>query len=123
VDSVGGVVVGKDDGWSEIYHDIDEEIDPYLAVADSILAYPYEQPSQERGRWTARQAERARADGLLFMYQWGCNYQSGIARLVADVVREEAGIPTAIIERAMAESQVGNEQLNGRVETFIEILR
>jgi benzoyl-CoA reductase/2-hydroxyglutaryl-CoA dehydratase subunit BcrC/BadD/HgdB len=60
---------------------------------------------------------------MIFMYQWGCNYQSGVARLVADVVREEAGVPTIIIEKAMAEGQRGHEQLHGRMEVFVEMLR
>ncbi len=123
VDRAGGVVVGKDDGWSEVFNDVEENGDPYEQLAQTILAYPYELPTEERGRWVAEQVKRSRADGMIFMYQWGCNFQSAAARLVADVVKEEAGVPTIIIERAMAESQEGQEQLHNRVEVFIEMLK
>lgn len=123
VDSCGGVVVGKDDGWSEIYNDVEEGGDPYDQLAKTMLAYPYEQPTEERARWVAEQVKESKADGMIFMYQWGCNYQSAVARMVADIVKKEAGVPTIIIEKAMAESQQGHEQLHGRVEVFIEMLK
>jgi benzoyl-CoA reductase/2-hydroxyglutaryl-CoA dehydratase subunit BcrC/BadD/HgdB len=80
-------------------------------------------PTVQRARWTVEQVKRSRADGLIFLHQWGCNYQSGIARMVADIVKKEAGIPTVIIEKAMTDPQAGNEQTNARVEVFIEMLR
>lgn len=122
VDSYGGVVVGKDDGWSEVAVDVEETGDPYDNLSKAMLAYPYELPTEERGLWVSEQVKKSRADGMIFMYQWGCNYQSAVARMVADVVKEETGVPTAVIERAMAESQVGHEQLHSRVEIFIEML-
>ncbi|MFZ3058800.1 MAG: 2-hydroxyacyl-CoA dehydratase family protein [Candidatus Methanoperedens sp.] len=123
VDSLGGAVVGKDDGWSEVSVDVDETGDPYEKLAKAIVSFPYELPTEERGLWTAEQVIRSNADGLIFMHQWGCNYQSGVARIVADIVREETGIPTITIERAMAESREGHEQMHSRVEIFIEMLK
>ncbi|OPX44963.1 benzoyl-CoA reductase subunit C [Ruminiclostridium hungatei] len=123
VDRAGGVVVGKDDGLSEIFYDVEETGDPYEQLAKTMLSFPYELPTEERGRWVAEQVKKSRADGMIFMYQWGCNFQSAAARLVADVVKKEAGVPTIIIERAMAESAQGQEQLHNRVEVFIEMLR
>lgn len=123
VDRAGGVIVGKDDGWSEIFFDIEETGDPYEQMAKTMLSYPYELPTEERGHWVAEQVKKSRADGMIFMYQWGCNFQSAAARLVADVVKKETGIPTIIIERSMAESSEGQEQLHNRVEVFIEMLK
>jgi len=123
VDRAGGVVVGKDDGWSTIFFDVEETGDPYEQLAKTILSYPYELPTEERAHWVVEQVKKSRADGLIFMYQWGCNFQSAVARLVADIVKKETGIPTIIIERSMAESQEGQEQLHNRVEVFIEMLR
>lgn len=123
VDKHGGIVVGKDDGWSEVYNDVLESGDPYSQLAQTIIDYPYELPTVERARWTVEQVKRSRADGLIFMHQWGCNYQSGIARMVADIVKKEAGIPTVVIEKAMTDPQAGNEQTNARVEVFIEMLK
>jgi benzoyl-CoA reductase/2-hydroxyglutaryl-CoA dehydratase subunit BcrC/BadD/HgdB len=123
VDKFGGVVVGKDDGWSEVFNDVLESGDPYAQLAQTILDYPYEQPTVERARWTVEQVKRSRADGLIFMHQWGCNTQSAISRLVADIVHQEAGIPTVIIEKAMTDPRGGSEQTHARVEVFIEMLK
>ncbi|MCZ7382527.1 MAG: 2-hydroxyacyl-CoA dehydratase family protein [Candidatus Methanoperedens sp.] len=123
VDSMGGVVAGKDDGWSEISVDVEETGDPYEKLAKAIVSFPYELPTEERGHWTSEQVRKSKADGLIFMHQWGCNFQSAVARMVADVVKEDTGIPCITIERAMAESQMGHEQLHSRVEIFIEMLR
>jgi benzoyl-CoA reductase/2-hydroxyglutaryl-CoA dehydratase subunit BcrC/BadD/HgdB len=123
-DEVGGVVAGKDDGYSEIFFDVPEQgADPYLALAETILKYPYEQDTLTRANWTAEQVRAARADGILFMYQWGCNYQSGIARLIVDEVGRQVGIPSMVIERTFAENPTGHEQLNTRLETFVAIAR
>jgi len=123
-DDVGGVIAAKDDGYSEIFHDVAEDgNDPYRALAETVLAYPYEQPTEKRGEWTAQLAKDSKAAGAIFMHQWGCNYQSGIARLLVDAVQDKADIPAIVIERTFAESSTGHEQVNGRVETFLEILR
>jgi len=123
VDKSGGVVVGTDDGWSEIYIDVEEGGDPYEKLAATMLKWPYELRTKERALWTAEQVKRSRSQGLIFMYQWGCNYQSGAARMVADIVKETAKVPTLIAERDMAESRDGNEQLHTRVDVFIEMLK
>jgi len=120
----GAVVAGKDDGWSEIVHDVPESgTDPYLALATTILNYPYELPTEKRARWTSEQVKAARADAVLFMHQWGCNYQSSISRLVTDIVTEETGLPGTVLERSFNENPTGQEQFNTRMETFIEIVR
>ena len=123
VDQSGGVVVGKDDGWSEIVYDVEESGDPYVNLSSTLLKWPYELKTKERALWTAEQVKRSRSQGLLFMFQWGCNYQSAAARMVADIVKEKSGIPTLIAERDMAEPQDGHEQLHTRVDVFIEMVR
>jgi len=123
-DEAGGVIVGKDDGFSEVFHDVPESgDDPYRALAETVLSYPYEQPTEKRAQWTVEQFKASRADGLIFMHQWGCNYQSGAARLIVDYVAKATGRPTTVIERTFAESPEGHEQLNTRIETFLDIAR
>lgn len=122
IDSSGGAIVGYDDQWSEICVDVAEEGDSYEALARAILAFPYELPTAERARWTANQACRVRADGLIFMYHWGCNYQSAISRMLCDIVKEEAGIPTITLEVGELGRAEGLEQPQNRIEAFIEML-
>lgn len=123
VDQVGGVTVGKDDGWSEISTDVKESGDPYENLARAILSYPYELPTEERAAWTAEQARKSRADGVIFMYHWGCNYQTAVARMISDIIKNETGIPTINIELAELGRMEALEQSQNRVETFIEMLK
>jgi benzoyl-CoA reductase/2-hydroxyglutaryl-CoA dehydratase subunit BcrC/BadD/HgdB len=123
VDKAGGIVIGHDDGWSETVTHVDEEGDPYANLAKAILSYPYELPTKERALWTVEQVRRSRADGLLFIYNWGCNFQSSSARLIVDVVRDEAKIPTTHIGSSEAGRSESVAQFQNRVEAFIEMLR
>ncbi|HEY6797517.1 MAG TPA: 2-hydroxyacyl-CoA dehydratase family protein [Kineosporiaceae bacterium] len=123
VDGAGGVVVGKDDGWSETVTDAAEDGDPYLGLATQTLSWPYEQGSQARAVWTAEQTRRTRSDGLLFIYQWGCNFQSAVARLIADSVKAETGLPTAYLSSSELGKSESLEQHRTRVEAFVEMLR
>lgn len=123
VDQMGGAIVGHDDQMSVVFTDVEEEGDPYVNLARGILSYPYEQPTKERARWLVDQVRRTRADGLVFIYNWGCNYQSASARLVADIVKKEAGIPTMIIVVDKLGKSETNEQSQNRLESFIELLQ
>ncbi|MFZ2456052.1 MAG: 2-hydroxyacyl-CoA dehydratase family protein [Candidatus Altiarchaeia archaeon] len=123
VEKAGGVLIGKDDNWSIVVTDVKETGDPYENLARAALSFPYEQPSVERAEWTAEQVKKSRADGLIFMYQWGCNYQTSVARLIADVVKERTGIPTTSIEVGELGRLETLEQSDNRVEAFIEMLR
>lgn len=122
VDRAGGVTVGKDDGWSEISTNVKENGDPYENLAEAILSYPYELPTENRAEWTAEQVKKSRADGVVFMYNWGCNYQTAVARMIADIVKEDTGIPSTIIELAELGRLEALEQSQNRVESFIEML-
>ncbi|MNC59915.1 2-hydroxyglutaryl-CoA dehydratase, D-component [compost metagenome] len=90
-------------------------------MSRAILSYPYEQPLKERARWTVEQIRKSRADGVLFLYNWGCNTQSAIARALVDEIKKETGLPTLIIEHEFGGSQ--SEQLLNRINAFIEMIR
>jgi benzoyl-CoA reductase/2-hydroxyglutaryl-CoA dehydratase subunit BcrC/BadD/HgdB len=122
VERSGGVLVGSDDRWSAISTDVRETGDPYENLADAILAFPYEQPTEKRAEWTADQVKKSRADGVIFMYNWGCNFQTAVARMVSDIVRERTGVPTTFIEVGELGRMEALEQSENRVESFIEIL-
>lgn len=121
VDDAGGVVVGKDDFWSEASVHVKETGDPYENLAEAILSFPYELTTEERAKWTAEQVKKSRADGVIFMYNWGCNYQTAIARMMADIIKEEAHVPSIYIEVELTSAE-GLEQSHNRVESFIEMI-
>jgi len=123
VESKGGLVVGSDDHISKIYADVAESGDPYENLARAALTYHYEKPAEERAGWDVELAQKTRADGVVCGYNWGCNYQSAISRLVADIVKEETGLPTINIEVAELGRLEALEQTQNRAESFIELLR
>jgi len=119
-EEAGGIIVANDNHWSDITTLVEETGDPYEKLAKAIISYPYEQPIEERAKWTAGEVKKSRSDGVLFLYNWGCNTQSAVARMLCDSIHEETGIPTMIIEHEQRGEQT--EQLQNRVNAFIEML-
>ncbi len=119
-EEAGGIIVANDNHWSDISTLVEETGDPFEKLAKAILSYPYEQPIEERAEWTIEQIIKSRSDGFLFLYNWGCNTQSAIARMFCDIIKNETGIPTMIIEHELRGEQT--EQLQNRVNAFIEML-
>jgi benzoyl-CoA reductase/2-hydroxyglutaryl-CoA dehydratase subunit BcrC/BadD/HgdB len=67
--------------------------------------------------------KKSRADGVVCGYNWGCNYQSAVSRMIADIVKEETGVPTINIEVAELGRLESLEQTQNRIESFIEVLK
>ncbi|MDR1931891.1 MAG: 2-hydroxyacyl-CoA dehydratase family protein [Spirochaetales bacterium] len=118
----GAVLVGTDDHLSKIYADVGEEGDPYEEIAKTILAYDYELPTEQRAQYIIDLVKKTRADGVICGYNWGCNYQSAVSRMIADIVKKESGVPTINLQVAELGFLDGNEQTQNRVEAFIEML-
>lgn len=123
VEDKGAMLVGTDDHLSKIYADVKESGDPYESMAESILSYSYEQPTEKRAKWVIELVKKSRADGVVCGYNWGCNYQSAISRMIADIVKEETGLPTINIEVAELGRLESVEQTQNRIESFIEVLK
>jgi benzoyl-CoA reductase/2-hydroxyglutaryl-CoA dehydratase subunit BcrC/BadD/HgdB len=120
-DAAGAVIVGTDVQLGQGSVHAKETGDPYRNLAESILSLPHELPYEERAEWIVRQVKKSRADGVTFMYQWGCNSQSAAARIISDIIKDETGLPTIVMEP----SERGTEtlgQVQTRAEAFIEIL-
>jgi benzoyl-CoA reductase/2-hydroxyglutaryl-CoA dehydratase subunit BcrC/BadD/HgdB len=122
VEDAGAVLVGRDDNWSSIFFDVAEQGDPYRASAEAILAYPYEQPTEQRAAWTVDMIRRSRAQGVVFMYNWGCNFQTGVARLLSDIIKDQTGLPATFIEVGELGRSEATEQSENRIEAFIEMI-
>ncbi len=122
IDNVGGIVVGKDDQWSEICTIVKENGQPFRNLAKAILSFPMEQTTEDRAKWTVEQIKKSRADGLIFTHTWGCNFQSSAARMVCDIVRDEAGVPAMDMGTASGAQAQGEEQSKTRVAAFIEMI-
>jgi benzoyl-CoA reductase/2-hydroxyglutaryl-CoA dehydratase subunit BcrC/BadD/HgdB len=125
VEDRGGIVVGTDDHLSKIYADVGEYGDPYERIAESILSYNYEQETEKRAAYVVDLVRRTRADGVVCGYNWGCNYQSAVSNMIADIVKKETGVPTLnLVVNGLGLSRLqGNEQTQNRIESFIEMIR
>jgi benzoyl-CoA reductase/2-hydroxyglutaryl-CoA dehydratase subunit BcrC/BadD/HgdB len=121
IEEAGAIIVGHDNHWSDISTLVEEEGDPFKNLAHAILSYPYEQSIEGRAAWTIEQLKKSRADGVLFLYQWGCNTQSAVARMLCDVIKRDTGIPTMVIEQNESGTEQ-SEQLLNRINAFVEML-
>lgn len=119
-EAAGGIIVGNDNHWSDITTLVEEEGDPFYNLSKAILSYPYEQPIKERAQWTIEQIKKSRADGVVFLYNWGCNTQSAVARALVDEIKSNTGLPTLIVEHEFGTKQ--SEQLQNRINAFVEML-
>jgi benzoyl-CoA reductase/2-hydroxyglutaryl-CoA dehydratase subunit BcrC/BadD/HgdB len=122
VEDKGGVIVGTDDHLSKIYADVGESGNPYKEIAKTILKYNYELPTEQRAEYIIDLVRRSRADGVVCGYNWGCNYQSAVSRMIADIVKKETGVPTINLQVAELGLLEGQEQTQNRIEAFIEML-
>jgi benzoyl-CoA reductase/2-hydroxyglutaryl-CoA dehydratase subunit BcrC/BadD/HgdB len=120
VESEGAILVGSDDGWSYNSVLVEEDGDPYYNLAKADLSWPYEQSIEGRGAWIVEQIKRSRADGVLYLYNWGCNTQSAVSRPIADYVKKATGLPSLIYEHELAGVQP--EQEHSRISAFIEMV-
>jgi benzoyl-CoA reductase/2-hydroxyglutaryl-CoA dehydratase subunit BcrC/BadD/HgdB len=120
VEANGGIVVGSDNSWSQCSSMVDELGDPYYNLAKATLSYSYEQSINERAAWTVEQVKHSHSNGLIFLYNWGCNTQSAIARPLCDAIKKTSDIPTMIMENELVGLKP-EQQLN-RVAAFIEMV-
>jgi benzoyl-CoA reductase/2-hydroxyglutaryl-CoA dehydratase subunit BcrC/BadD/HgdB len=116
------VEVAHDDNLSLSSLRVKETGDPYYNLAEALASLPYELAPEERAEWTAKMVEESRADGIIFVYNWGCNYQSSVSRLITDIVRDRTGVPATCIEIGELGRMQGSEQVRNRVEAFMEMI-
>jgi benzoyl-CoA reductase/2-hydroxyglutaryl-CoA dehydratase subunit BcrC/BadD/HgdB len=122
IEQAGGVVVGHEEGLSLLYMDTKEDGDPFMNMAEALCDLPYERPPEQRAAWTAQKVKESRADGVIFVYNWGCNYQSSISRMVTEIIKAQAGVPTLTIDISQSGQMTNAEQARTRIEAFMEIL-
>jgi len=122
IEKAGGAIVGYDDWWGRILVDVEEEGDPYVNLAKASLRFSYEQSTEERAHWTAGQAKKCGARGMINQYNWGCSLQAASARMVNEIVKKEIGIPSLDLEMESLGRPELLEQYINRVESFIEML-
>lgn len=122
-DRLGAAVVGMDDYYNRVVSDIEEEGDPYRNMALAMLSFPIERPTIERARWIVEDVIKSRADGVIHLYQWGCQYQSAAAHMIADIIKKETGLPALSLQTEQLARPTTTEQVESRIISFVEMLR
>lgn len=131
IDDFGGVIHGYEIFWTPFAFDVDEAGDPYEALAVWCLErWPYS-PSisiERRIDWLIEIFKRGNIEGTIIFDIWGCNWDPPLSRLLADTIREKAGIPSLILTTCLPERDANGSykvsgQVRTRIEAFMEILR
>lgn len=122
IDRAGGAIVGMDDYWNRAVVDVEEEGDPYQNMAKAMLSFPVERPTLERARWTVEDILKSRADGVIYPYQWGCQFQSAASLMMTDIIKKETGLPVLSLQMDQLTRATTTEQVESRIISFIEML-
>lgn len=100
---------------------MNEEEDPFIALAVRDLSIPFTQPMEQRAKMVTELAKQMRADGCIFDCAFGCNYIAKTARCITDDIKEQLGIPTTIVDSDLPGDS--KEALEEHLEGFMEIVR
>jgi benzoyl-CoA reductase/2-hydroxyglutaryl-CoA dehydratase subunit BcrC/BadD/HgdB len=122
IEDAGGVFVGNEVVLSLANTMVKETGDPYDNLAEAWGSMPYERSPEDRAEFAARMVKESRADGVIFVYNWGCNYQSSVSRMITDIIKERTGVPTTCIEVGELGRMQGSEQTQNRIEAFMEMI-
>jgi len=134
VESLGGILLGPEVADSlYLCGDVDEEGDPYEAVAKWYLEEWSWSPGvnlEERTEWTIKTAKQYNPDGVIFTGVWGCQLDPQYGRYMADKIEEKLGIPTMLTVLEDIPMEVGVDgrfkikgDLRTRIEGFVEMLK
>jgi benzoyl-CoA reductase/2-hydroxyglutaryl-CoA dehydratase subunit BcrC/BadD/HgdB len=120
----GAIPVGVEWFMVPSHGSLDETGDPFRAIVDGSPIKSLTQPLEQHAQWIVDHIRQSRADGFIYGYKWGCNFGSSAAHVICDVVKNQTGVPTLIMETDMI-GRLGSESGGGltRVEAFIEMLK
>jgi benzoyl-CoA reductase/2-hydroxyglutaryl-CoA dehydratase subunit BcrC/BadD/HgdB len=121
LEDLGGRLAGLECVWNLFRADVNEDEDPYMAIAKRDLSIPFTQPMEQRAELVTGIAKRMKADGSIFDCAFGCNYIAKTARCVTDNMRTELNIPTTIIDTDLPGDNMA--ALEEHLEGFLEIVR
>jgi benzoyl-CoA reductase/2-hydroxyglutaryl-CoA dehydratase subunit BcrC/BadD/HgdB len=120
-----GAVVAFNDPHKEVWWQPGEYDGlPVLeALARQFITDPWNGPSERRVSTLVNNAREYRVNGAVHFNQWGCRVSSGHARMLADRLDEELGIPTLILDGDYMDFRnYSDGQVKTRLSAFLEML-
>ncbi len=111
--------------WEEFDWDFSQ---PFTTLARRVMYHPNSYPlcgplSQGFARYAVEDAREHKVDGAIWWADSRCRQGCAAIRVVKDALRDEAGIPTVVLDVDPVDPTVtSNEQLQEKLETFFELL-
>ncbi len=120
-----GAVVAFNDPHKEVWWEPGAYDDmPVLeAIARQYLTDPWNGSSEHRINALVRNAKEYSVHAAVHFNQWGCRVSAGHARMFADRLEKEVGVPTLILDGDYMDFRnYSDSQVKTRLGTFLEIL-
>ncbi|MEO0073035.1 MAG: 2-hydroxyacyl-CoA dehydratase family protein [candidate division WOR-3 bacterium] len=122
VEDRGARLVGTEYVINQALEPIDEEKEPLTAIAESFMAASLIGTSRQRSELIIQQLYANRAEGVVISGILGGSHCAMEARLIADRVKAETGLPVLEFDVAPPAREI-DRQLATRIEAFLELLR
>jgi hypothetical protein len=122
LEELGGRVAGTEYMINQSLSLISEEMEPIEALADCFLNASLIGSCSYRARRVVEEARRYGAEGIIITGVVGASHCVAEGRTIAQVAKEELGIPTLCIDVPFP-SDVPPGQIATRIEAFLEVLR
>lgn len=120
IEDMGAAVVGFESMWNITA--IDEEGDPFEALARRATNIPLSLPARQRAYMVSKQSmERYRPDGTIYCNNFGCHLTSAPGPILMKIYEHEFGIPCLALEIDLPGG--GHGQMSTRIQAFIETIR
>jgi benzoyl-CoA reductase/2-hydroxyglutaryl-CoA dehydratase subunit BcrC/BadD/HgdB len=121
IENYGGCLVGCDFRLP-VYHElIEEDADPFTALASWTWRMPNNMTASLKIQTEIAAIRRQKPDAVIISSVVGSRHFPGSERLVRDVVREELGIPTLSIETTLPHEN--GEKVDYQIRAFMEMMR
>lgn len=121
IEDLGGTYVGQDVYWTNCYDLMDERKEPLEAIAEWTWKMPYNIPTEYRMEATLPLIKESNPDGAIYCCNFGCHNWGSPALMIRDVLKEELGIPTLILD-ATVPAEHGPE-FREKIGSFIDMLK
>jgi benzoyl-CoA reductase/2-hydroxyglutaryl-CoA dehydratase subunit BcrC/BadD/HgdB len=122
LEDAGGVICGSEYLISHSFFPLQEEGDPYLALAENHLDDPMTGSCSIRTDRIIREALKYRAEGVIISGIFGASHCPFEEKRIIDEIREQTGLPALSFDVPFSPGRT-SEQARTRIEGFLEVVR
>ncbi len=122
LEDLGACVTGSEYMISHSYLPLSEDRDVFEAIAENCMDDLMLGSPRARARRIAAEARRFGAEGVVVSSIFGASHCPHEEKVIVEVLEKEAGIPVLAFDVPYSPGRL-NEQVAGRMESFVEVLR